>query len=145
MLITPQDRQTAFWVHLSALAGIILPFGNIIGPLVVWQMHKNDHEFIDKNGKEAINFQITVMIASLLSLVFFFVGFFLLIQGAIAIESGADSAGAGAFAGGILLFFLPFFLLILVSIISLIFTIIAATTAQKGEVYSYPWTIKFLK
>ncbi len=49
--------------HLSALAGYIIPFGNIIGPLIFWQMKKNEFPFVDDQGKEALNFQITVMIA----------------------------------------------------------------------------------
>lgn len=145
MPISPQDRQAAFWVHLSALAGIILPLGNIIGPLVVWQMHKDNHEFIDKNGKEAINFQITIMIASLVCLLIFFLSFFFMMQGVIAFEAGAEEVGVGALVGTMVSFILPFILLIVISIVSLIFTIIAAMAAQKGEVYHYPWTINFLK
>lgn len=59
------DRDSRQWgmiAHLSALVGFVIPFGNLIGPLVVWQM-KKDLPFVVDQGKEALNFQITVAIA----------------------------------------------------------------------------------
>ena len=49
-------------VHLSALAGFIVPFGNVIGPLLVWQIKKNEMPSIEAHGKEALNFQISMAI-----------------------------------------------------------------------------------
>jgi len=57
------ERQWALFAHLSALAGFLVPFGNVIGPLVIWQIKKTDMPFVDEQGKEALNFQITVTIA----------------------------------------------------------------------------------
>lgn len=52
--------------HLSALAMFIIPgIGNIIGPLVVWLLKKDEFPAVDTEGKEALNFQITVTIALL--------------------------------------------------------------------------------
>lgn len=72
--------------HLSALAGFIIPFGNIIGPLVIWLMKKNEFPSVDAHGKESLNFQITVMIAAIVSaaLVCLVIGIFLLIAVGIA-------------------------------------------------------------
>ena len=66
--------------HLLALAGFIIPFGNIIGPLVMWMLKKEQYKFVDDQGKEALNFQITVMIAALIcfALMFLLIGFVLL-------------------------------------------------------------------
>jgi len=58
-------RQWAMFCHLSALLGIWIPFGTLIGPLVLWQMKRETDPFIDAQGKEALNFQLTVAIASL--------------------------------------------------------------------------------
>ena len=57
------------FAHLSALSGVVIPFGNIIGPLVVWQIKKDVHPFIDDQGKEALNFQISVALAAVLCFV----------------------------------------------------------------------------
>lgn len=63
------ERQWALFAHLSALAGLLIPFGNILGPLIVWQIKKNEMPFVDDQGKEALNFQITVLIAVVVCLV----------------------------------------------------------------------------
>ncbi len=57
----------------------IIPFGNVIGPLIVWQM-KKDMPFVDDQGKEALNFQITVSIAVFICfpLMFVLIGLLLL-------------------------------------------------------------------
>jgi uncharacterized Tic20 family protein len=69
------DRDSRQWgmiAHLSALVGFIIPFGNVIGPLVVWQM-KKDMPFVEDQAKEALNFQITVSIAVAVCLLLFII------------------------------------------------------------------------
>ena len=72
-------RQWAMFCHLSALLGIWIPFGTLIGPLILWQMKREMDPFIDDQGKEALNFQISVAIASAICLLLMVVviGFFL--------------------------------------------------------------------
>ena len=67
--------------HLAALSGFIgIPLGNVLGPLIVWMIKKNDSPFVDDQGKESLNFQITVLIALVVSFVLIFVviGFLLI-------------------------------------------------------------------
>ena len=71
--ISQDQRQFAMFTHLSALCGIIIPFGNLIGPLVMWQIKKNEMPFVDDQGKEAVNFQITVTIAMIICFILMFV------------------------------------------------------------------------
>ena len=83
---TSKDEQNwAMICHLSALAGFVIPFGNIIGPLIAWQMKKDTMPLVDQHGKEALNFQITVAIAALISiaLMLVIIGVFLLFVVAI--------------------------------------------------------------
>lgn len=71
-----EEREARTWgmaCHLSALAGFVIPFGSIIGPLVVWLIKREESGFVDRQGKEALNFQITMFIAFLISLVLMFV------------------------------------------------------------------------
>lgn len=72
-------RQWAMFCHLSALLGIWVPFGSLIGPLILWQVKREMDPFIDDQGKEALNFQISVAIASAICLLLMVVviGFFL--------------------------------------------------------------------
>ncbi len=66
------DKDARLWAMLAHLAGFLgyfLPVvGNLIGPLIIWQLKKDLHPYIDEQGKEALNFQITVVIAALVSL-----------------------------------------------------------------------------
>ena len=58
-----QVRQWAMFCHFAAFLGLIFPFGNLLGPLIIWQLKKETDPFIDAQGKEALNFQITVALA----------------------------------------------------------------------------------
>ena len=58
--------------HIAGLAGYVIPVvGNIVGPLVLWQLKKDEHPFIDEQGKEAVNFQISMAIYALVSVALF--------------------------------------------------------------------------
>ena len=76
---SPNEKQMSMFCHLAAFAGLIIPFGSIIGPLVIWLMKKDESAYIDYHGKEALNFQITMAIAFFVSfiLMFVFIGFLL--------------------------------------------------------------------
>jgi uncharacterized Tic20 family protein len=72
--ISKDARTWAMLCHLLAI------FTGFIAPLVIWLIKKDEDSFIDSHGKEALNFQITVAIASIVSwlLCFACVGFVLL-------------------------------------------------------------------
>ncbi len=80
-----QENQIAMFCHLSALFGFIIPMGSILGPLVVWLVKRGDSEVIDDQGKEALNFQITVFLALLLSIPLWFVCIGVIVTPLIAI------------------------------------------------------------
>ena len=67
-----EERTMGMLCHLLALAGYVVPFGNIIGPLVIWLVKKDESSFVDDQGKESLNFQITVMIAVVVCIILFF-------------------------------------------------------------------------
>lgn len=75
-----EERQWATFAHLSALAGLVMPFGSIIGPLVIWLIKKDTMPFVNDQGKEALNFNITVAIAAVVCglLCIVLIGFLLL-------------------------------------------------------------------
>lgn len=67
--------------HLSALAGLIgIPFGNILGPLIIWLIKKDEMPSIDAHGREALNFQLSMTIYGVIAgvLVLVFIGVLLL-------------------------------------------------------------------
>ena len=79
--VSKDARMWAMFCHLGGLAGYVIPIvGNVVAPLIVWQIKKDEFPFVDQQGKEAVNFQISILIyglaAGLLCLVC--VGFVLL-------------------------------------------------------------------
>ncbi len=61
--IPNQDiRSWAMLAHLSALSGYLIPFGHVIGPIIIWSFKREADPFIDTQGKEAINFQISITV-----------------------------------------------------------------------------------
>jgi uncharacterized protein len=79
-------RNTAVAAHLSTFAGLIVPFGSIIGPLAVWLTRRDRDPFIDQAGREALNFGISIAIygSLLLVAVLMLVGIPFLIVGVVA-------------------------------------------------------------
>ncbi|MEQ3499647.1 DUF4870 domain-containing protein [Tenacibaculum sp. SSH1-16] len=137
------QNTNAFLIHISAFAGYLFPLGSIITPLILWQTLKERIPFLDEHGKEAVNFNISyslyIFILGLSFIPFFFGRIFNGFDG-IDIDFGGYHGHGGLF--GI------FGFASVVSIVALIkvaLIIIAAMKANKGEMYKYPLTIKFIK
>jgi len=62
---TQDERTWGMVAHLAALAFFILPFGNILGPLVVWLAKRDQSTFVALHAKEALNFNITFLLGAL--------------------------------------------------------------------------------
>ncbi len=61
------ERMWAMFCHLSTFSGYLVPFGNILGPLVVWLVKKDEYALVDDQGKEALNFQISITIWTIIA------------------------------------------------------------------------------
>jgi hypothetical protein len=112
------ERQWIVILHLSGLAGLLLPsVGNIVGPLIIWLIKRPENPAIDAAGRSVLNFQISWAIWIFLSIV------------------------VGA-AGSCLL--LPLLIPVAVGVAWLILAIVGAFKASNGEAYAFPLTFKFL-
>ena len=60
--VDEEIRTTAVVAHLSTFAGLVVPFGSVIGPLAVWLTRRDRDPFIDQAGREALNFGISIAI-----------------------------------------------------------------------------------
>ena len=59
-------RLWGMFCHLSALLSFIgIPFGHLLGPLVIWLIKKNDFPFVDQQGKASLNFQLSLTLYAL--------------------------------------------------------------------------------
>lgn len=79
--VSKDERTWGMLCHLVAFSGCIIPLGNILGPLVIWLIKKDELPFVDDQGKESINFQLTMFFAAIISgiLVVVFIGIPLLV------------------------------------------------------------------
>ncbi len=150
-MLNNNHKNIATFMHLGIFSRYIVPFGNFIIPILLWTVNKDKSEFIDRHGKEAINFQLSILLYTIilgtLSIPFFIFNIFgdasfhdfihfndLNIN--ISEPGGFRTLIGASFIGVIAL--VGFFL-------EIVFTISAAIKANKGEVYKYPLTIRFIK
>ena len=109
------DKQLIVLTHLSQLITLVIGFGSLITPLILWATNKDRVYEMDAHGKSILNFQISILIYFLLCIpMILFVGL-----GLIG--------------------------MIFLGIISIVFPIINAVKASNGEQPHYPFSIQFLK
>lgn len=116
--IDKTERTWAMLCHLTTLVAFLgIPLANIVAPLVIWLLKKEQYPLVDDQGKEALNFQISltlyVIVAVLLTLT--------VILAPITIP-----------------------LLIALLVFDIVMTIIATIKANDGVAYRYPLTIRFI-
>jgi uncharacterized protein len=116
------ERQWALGLHLSALLGFAGPhLLNVIGPLIIWLIKKQDSAYLDAVGKRVLNFQLSYSLYGFAAITLFGLLWWLVIG----------------------FIFLPIYAIVAVA--WLVFTIIGAVKESNGETYEYPFVIKFLK
>ena len=96
------ETMWAMFCHLGGLFGFVFPFGNILAPLAIWLVHRDSFPLVDDQGKEAVNFQISIsiyLIASAL-MILIVIGFVLLIALLIFALVVTVSAAIQASKGG---------------------------------------------
>jgi hypothetical protein len=115
---TADERRWLTILHLSALAGLVLPtFGHVLGPLIIWLVKKNDFPAMDSAGKAVLNFQISWTLLAILS-------------------------GIAAVFGSCLIVPLALPVVLFLAWLYLVFK--GAVRASNGESTDFPLTIKFL-
>ena len=110
-----QDNQLLVLTHLSQLLDLVTGMGGLIVPLIIWLTQKDKVIGMELHGKMILNFQISIMIYSIVSIPLIF------------------------------LFGLGIILLIGIGIIALVFPILNAIKVSNGEMPSYPLSIEFIK
>ena len=78
---TPEERQWAMFCHLGGLLGhALVGFGHVVVPLVLWLIKREQMPFVNQEGKEAVNFQLSITVYAIVSgLASFCIGFLMLI------------------------------------------------------------------
>ncbi|WP_291870458.1 DUF4870 domain-containing protein [Maribacter sp.] len=63
--VTKHERNLSAIIHASTFSKFFIPFGNFIIPLVLWTANKKEYSYVDYNGKQALNFQISLLLYSI--------------------------------------------------------------------------------
>ena len=112
--VSSEVRTWSVLCHASALLGLFFHFlGHLLGPLIVWLIKRDLSPAVDANGKESLNFQISMLIYDIV-------------------------------AGILCIVLIGFPILVALWILNTVFVIIASVKTSNGEVYRYPFTIRFL-
>lgn len=113
-------RRWASACHLSALVGVLFPFGPIIAPALIWFFKRDEHFYIDEQGRESVNFQLSMTMYVLI---------------------------AGAALWALKKIFLGYFFLwipLLIHIAQVLLALVGALRAYDGEKFRYPFSIPFI-
>ncbi len=120
------SRNWAMGCHLSALALYLgIPFGNILGPMIIWLLKKDEFQLVDEQGKESLNFQISLLLYGAAAVILIFVFSITIILIPLAVILGM--------------------LLLVFGLVNLIMIIVAALKVSNGEPFRYPLTMRLLK
>ena len=134
--LSKEDKNWGMACHLSALIGLLplVPgIGFVIGPLMVWLIKRDEMPFVADQGKESLNFQLTVLSALGIIFILFATSFaiaFIPIIGAIIFVLSNIVCGL---------------LVAAISIGALCSAIFAGIKASEGKVYRYPYIYRFIK
>ena len=156
--LTKHERNLSALIHGSTLSRFFIPFGQFLVPLVLWLANRNQSEYVDYNGKQALNFQISMMLYGFLAGIIsipFFIG---LLPGIL--EMGDFHWGSSRnfeffhFDFGPDWFDAPFAWWPLgvtglvgfgLFVVNIVYSILATIRTNEGQTFKYPITIKFIK
>jgi uncharacterized Tic20 family protein len=152
-MTTTNDKNIATVLHLSTLTQYIIPFGNYIFPIVIWSSKKDQSEFIDANGKQVLNFQLSMFLYSILLILIavpiLLYTFFHNVPFDVIFNDRhdfiIDHFDISEIGGIAILGITAAFLFGVLKVIEFVLIILAAVKASNGENYKYPLSIPFIR
>jgi uncharacterized protein len=146
------ERNIAALIHLSTFSQYIIPFGNYIFPIIIWTSKKEESEFVDHNGKQALNFQLSILIYSLVLAMIAIPIFLYTVLKNISINDILndhhiifENFDYGNSIGILTVGVLSLLVIAGIKVAEFFLIIYASVKASNGEEYNYPLTIPFLK
>ncbi|MDD5149025.1 MAG: DUF4870 domain-containing protein [Flavobacterium sp.] len=149
---TTSENNTATFIHLSTLSQYFIPFGNYIFPILIWSSKKDESVFIDYNGKQVLNFQLSLLLYSLVLAmiaipILIFTVFSTISFNTIINEHDLifNSLSIENITGIVIVALIAIFTFIGLKVAEFFLIIFAAVKTSNGENYKYPLTINFIK
>lgn len=154
--LSKHEKNLSAIIHVSTFSKYFIPFGNFLLPLIIWTANKKDHGFVDQNGKQALNFQISLLLYSIVLGIFtvpFFIGFIpeIFHQGDWSFAHFNDFNAFDLDFNHLKLGKLLWPLGILgaaqigLFILNIVYTILATIRTSEGMEFKYPISIQFIK
>ena len=147
---TENDKNVAAATHLSTFSKYFIPFGNFIFPLLLWTVNK-DKQFVNEHGRQALNFQLSILVYTLIigvvCLPFFIIfatDFISLVEVMESHYHDVSVQNIKNLSGYVILFLIIAILLLGLFVFELYAVITATIRASRGEHYKYPLTISFI-
>lgn len=147
-MLTTNHKNIASFIHIGVFAKYFFPFGNFIAPLLIWTINKDRSDFINQNGKQVINFQLSIFlyfITMALICIPFALHFGFGIEELEELNGKITAYELSTFTGSIIIFIILGVLAIGLLLLELYATITGAIKASNGELYNYPISIPFIK
>lgn len=146
------EKNTATFTHLSALSQYFIPFGNYIFPILIWTSQKDKSEFVNHHGKQTLNFQLSLLLYTLILALIaipIFITVFLQNLPMEAVFNNEDFVIRNFnFEGNIGLLSVGATAVLLFGVLKIVeffLVIYASIKTSNGELYKYPMTIPFIK
>ena len=117
--LSPEDIKARQWgmiIHLSIMAGYLVPFAGFVVPVLLWQLKKHEHALLDAHGKNVANWLLSLLVYAAVAWMMIFT----LIGMVIGIPA-----------------------LLLLALLNVVFAIVGGIKANDGVVWAYPFTIRF--
>jgi len=149
---TTNNKNLATFTHLSALSQYCIPFGNYIFPILIWSSNKAKSEFIDFNGKQILNFQLSMFLYSLVLAMIAIPILLLTIFSTIPSEAifnenvvMENHFSTENITGIVIVAIVAILLFVVLKVAEFFLIIYASVKASNGEKFEYPLTISFIK
>ena len=147
--MTTNEKNIATFIHLSTLTQYLIPFGNYIFPIIIWSSKKNESEFVDFNGKQTLNFQLSMFLYSLLLLLIAVPIILYAVFNNVDIVNNYnydfDNFPLSKITGIVMIGIIAGLMFCFMKAMEFFLIIYAAVKSSNGENYKYPLAIPFFK
>lgn len=154
---TKNKKNLAAFIHLSTLSQYCIPFGNYIFPILIWNSKKDESKFVDHHGKQVLNFQLSMLLYTLVLAIIAVPIFIVTVFNTIPLNTIINDhhfmhdhfrdnhLTIENINGIVIVAIIAFLIFVGLKVAEFFLIIYASLKAANGEKYKYPLTIPFIK
>jgi len=149
---TNSNKNTATLIHLSTLTQYFIPFGNYIFPIIIWSTQREKSEYVNAQGKQTINFQLSLFVYTLILALIAIPIFCVTVLRSMSFDTFIDGGdfmirnlNLQHVSGMVTLLVMAVLVFVAMKVAEFFLIIYAAVKTSNGEDFKYPLTIPFIK